>query len=320
MSGRRILVAGGAGFIGSHLCRALMEGGDSVICVDNLSTGRAASLGQLMKSPSFQFFSTDVSLTPDLDADAVLHLASPASPVHYRRLAIETLRANSAGTERLLEIAMRNEAPFIYFSTSEVYGDPQEHPQHEDYRGNVSSTGPRACYDEGKRYGEALTLEYHRQHGVGATILRLFNTYGPGMALDDGRAIPAFITAVLRGSPVPIQGDGKQTRSLCYVGDLVRGVRLVLDDPEPGGVFNIGNPVEMTVLDIAHAVARLAGVRPEFQYLPAAEDDPARRQPDISRIRARYGWQPETPLAQGLRATIEDFAARLNVPIPEYAK
>lgn len=319
MTAKRVLIAGGAGFIGSHLCRTLLERGDSVVCVDNLSTGRTASLARLMASTRFQLINADVADTPSVEADLVLHLASPASPVHYRRLPLETLRANSAGTDRLLGIAQANRASFIYFSTSEVYGDPEVHPQPEAYRGSVSSTGPRACYDEGKRFGEALTMEYHREYGLTTTILRLFNTYGPGMALDDGRAVPAFITAALQGRPMPIQGDGHQTRSLCYIDDLVRGVILAVDDPEPGGIFNIGNPEEVTVLELARGVARTAGVEPAFEYLPPAPDDPWRRKPDITRINIRYGWAPTTPLAAGLASTFADFAARHDPAVPEFA-
>ncbi|MFN8557494.1 MAG: GDP-mannose 4,6-dehydratase [Dehalococcoidia bacterium] len=241
--------------------------------------------------------------------DVVLHLAS-ASPVHYRRLSLETMLANSEGTRRLLDISCARGARFLYASTSEVYGDPLEHPQGESYWGHVNPVGPRACYDEAKRFGEALTMEYRRRRTVNAGIVRIFNTYGPRMATDDGRAVPAFIAAALDGGPMPIHGDGGQSRSLCYVSDLVEALLLVAFDRDADGeVFNIGNPHEVTMLDLARTVARLAGRADAMDFLPRTVDDPERRRPDISRMRSRYGWVPRVHLEDGLRRTIAWFRA-----------
>jgi len=320
MSGRRVLIAGGAGFIGSHLCELFLRTGDTVICLDNMATGDSRNVAGLIGNERFEPLPIDVCDVTEERVDLVLHLASAASPVHYRRLSIETLLANSVGTQRLLELARANNCPFIYFSTSEAYGDPLVHPQREDYWGNVNPIGPRACYDEGKRFGEALTMEYHRRYGLTTTILRLFNTYGPRMALDDGRAIPAFFRAALRHEPLPIQGDGRQTRSFCYIDDLVGAVQLVADAPHAGGIFNVGNPAEMTILELAQAIGRLTGAPFRLQHLPPAEDDPARRCPDISRIKAEYGWAPRVPLEDGLASTLADFAERMQIRLPEYSR
>lgn len=317
MSGRRVLIAGGAGFIGSHLCESFLRAGDTVVCLDNMATGDSQNIATFVGNSRFEHLTADVCDALDEQVDVVLHLASAASPVHYRRLSIETLLANSVGTQALLELARSNGCPFIYFSTSEVYGDPLVHPQREDYWGNVNPVGPRACYDEGKRFGEALTMEYHRRYGLTTTILRLFNTYGPRMALEDGRAIPAFFCAALRHEPLPIQGDGKQTRSFCYIDDLVRAVHMVAEAPVPGGIFNVGNPAEMTILELAEAIGGLTLAPFELRRLPAAEDDPARRCPDISRLNARYGWSPHVSLEDGLARTMADFVARMAIRRPE---
>lgn len=309
---RHILVAGGAGFVGSHICRRLLERGDRVTCVDNLSTSTGASLGQVRLDPRFALLHRDAEEAPVGRYDAVLHLASPASPRHYQRLPIETMMANSRGTHRLLDVAAQRGCPFIYFSTSEAYGEPTEHPQREDYRGNVNPVGPRACYDESKRFGEALSMEYWRQFSLPVTVLRLFNTYGPGMAIDDGRAVPSFIHAVLAGEALPIHSDGRQTRSFCYVDDLVEAVLHVVDDPSPGEVFNVGNPHEVSVLDVAMLIGALLGVQARLEHLPAPEDDPTRRRPDISKFTARYGWRPAIPLDEGLRRTVADFVGRVR--------
>lgn len=307
---RHILVAGGAGFIGSHVCRRLLDRGDQVTCIDNLSTSTGASLGQARLDPRFALLHRDAEEAPRGRYDAILHLASPASPKHYQRLPIATMMANSRGTHRLLEIAAECGCPFVYFSTSEAYGEPEEHPQREEYHGNVNPVGPRACYDESKRFGEALSMEYWRQFRVPVTILRLFNTYGPGMAMDDGRAVPLFIQALLAGEPVPINADGRQTRSFCYIDDLVDAVLCVVDAPAAGEVFNVGNPHEVSVLDVALLLGSLLGVTIRLEHRAAVEDDPTRRRPDISRFSGRYGWRPVVPLDEGLRRTVEDFARR----------
>jgi len=310
----RVLVAGGAGFIGSHVCEALIARGDEVVCLDNLLTGNAENIAELESHPRFSFVREDVTRAPLLEVDAVLHLASPASPVHYQQFAIETMLANSAGTHRLLAAASDAGARFVFASTSEVYGDPLEHPQRESYWGNVNPIGPRACYDESKRYGEALTFEYRRRHGVNASIVRIFNTYGPRMNADDGRVVPAFIAAALAGEPIPIFGDGRQTRSFCYVSDLVAALLSVMDDGGADGeVLNIGNPEEVTMLDLARAVSRATGGSGDLAFFPAAQDDPARRRPDISRLRQRYGWEPRIDLERGLRDTVRYFAEEASL-------
>ncbi len=304
----RVLVAGGAGFIGSHVCDALLGRGHEVICLDNLITGRMDNIDHLEEHPEFSFVREDVVRAPLLPVDVVLHLASPASPVHYQRFAIETMLANSAGTHRLASIASDVGARLVYASTSEVYGDPLEHPQRETYWGNVNPTGPRACYDESKRFGEALTTEYRRKHGLNASIVRIFNTYGPRMNLQDGRVVPEFAAAALAGQPLPIFGDGQQTRSFCYVSDLVDALLLVaFDRAADGEIFNLGNPHEVTMLELATLITSAARGGGELEFLPAAQDDPARRRPDITRVRERYGWEPTVSLEDGLRETVAYF-------------
>ncbi len=317
----RVLVAGGAGFIGSHVCAELLDRGHEVICLDNLITGRLENLARIESDPGFSFVHADVTLAPHSSADLILHLASPASPIDYKEHSLETMLANSAGTHRLLGMAAESGARFVFASTSEVYGDPLEHPQKESYWGNVNPIGPRACYDESKRFGEALTFEYRRKQDVNAAIVRIFNTYGPRMNIDDGRAIPAFIGAALAGEPIPIHGDGAQTRSFCYVSDLVEGLLLVaLDWSADGEVFNIGNPHEVTILELAWLVTQATGGDGRMIYLPRGADDPSRRRPDIGRMRERYGWQPRIELAEGLRDTVAYFrtsAIPVATPIAE---
>ena len=304
----RVIVAGGAGFIGSHVCEELLGRGVEVVCLDNLATGRVENIAALRPHPGFSFVQADVVDPPALRGDVFLHLASPASPVHYKRLALETMLANSAGTHRLLDLAAASGARLVFASTSEVYGDPLEHPQRESYWGNVNPIGPRACYDESKRFGEALTMEHRRRHGVSASIVRIFNTYGPRMDPHDGRVVPAFIDAALAGEPIPVHGDGSQTRSFCYVSDLVEALLLVALDPAADGeVFNLGNPHEVTMQELAEEVRRVAGSAGPIAYLPRGADDPARRRPDISRMTTWYGWQPRVPLAEGLAATVAWF-------------
>jgi nucleoside-diphosphate-sugar epimerase len=313
----RVIVAGGAGFIGGHVCRTLLERGHEVTCVDNLVTGSRRTVEALATNPRFRMIEADVSAAPVLDAEVILHLASPASPVDYDRLPLETLAANSTGTWRLLEIARETGARLTYTSTSEIYGDPLVHPQPEGYWGNVDPVGPRSCYDEAKRFGEALISSMRRVHGVRATIVRLFNTYGPGMRADDGRAIPEMISAALEGRDLVVHGDGRQTRSFCYVDDLVAGLLLVALDPAADGdIVNIGNPDEITIRDLATEIIRVSGSGSRLRFDLRRPGDPERRRPDISRISERYGWRPEVGLEAGLRDTIAWFTERRTASSP----
>lgn len=305
------LVCGGAGFIGSHLCDALVGVGQAVICLDNLTTGRIANISHLIGREDFSFVEHDI--TQPLPAlppvSAVYHLASPASPPAYVKRQIATLRANSEGTFRLLELAAAGESRFLYCSTSEVYGDPLEHPQQESYRGNVSSTGPRSMYDEAKRYGEALTMAYVRSRAIDARIVRLFNTYGPRADPNDGRLVPNFVMQALRGDPIVVYGTGHQTRSLCYVSDTVLGIQLAMSQPGTRGeVINIGNPDERTVLEYASLIREMTASASQIAFAPVeVGDDPQRRRPDITRARTMLGWQPSVDIHTGLRATIDWF-------------
>jgi nucleoside-diphosphate-sugar epimerase len=311
----KVLVAGGAGFLGSHLCDALIQRGHEVVCLDNFITGRPENVQHLERHPRFAIVRDDVTRAPLLSVDLIMHLASPASPVHYRQFPVQTMLANSAGTHRLLASAADVGARFILTSTSEVYGDPLEHPQRETYWGNVDPIGLRACYDESKRFGEAITWEYRRVHGVRAAIVRPFNTYGPRMNVDDGRVVPAFIAAALRGDPMTVFGDGTQTRSFCYVDDFIRGLIHVAEDPDADGqVLNIGNPHEITMLELAAAVSVAAGVHCRTERTSASAGDPARRRPDISRMRDRYGWSPRVSLEDGLEATLAYVREELCAP------
>lgn len=307
----RIMVAGGAGFIGSHLCDELLDQRHEVVCVDNLVSGRVANVQHLRNVENFQFIEADVICgLPELPPlDRVYHLASPASPPTYKAHSLETLRGNSEGTWRLLELSRANHARFLYVSSSEVYGDPLEHPQREDYRGNVSSTGPRSMYDEGKRYGEAISLAHASTFGTDVRIVRLFNTYGPRSAPDDGRMVPNFVMQALSGRALTIYGSGLQTRSVCYVADTVAGLIGVMESPLAAGqVMNLGNPIERTVAEYAEAIVAAANGTREFVYTEAAVgDDPQRRQPDIERVRRLTGWEPRTSLDQGLRETVAYF-------------
>jgi nucleoside-diphosphate-sugar epimerase len=304
----RIMIAGGAGFIGSHLSRWLIGRGHDVVCVDDLSTGSEDNLVDLRRSPRFEFIRADVAHAPAIHVDAIAHLASPASPVDYDRMPIHTLRANSLGMYRLLDVAAKVGARLVYTSTSEVYGDPLVHPQPESYWGNVDPVGPRSCYDEAKRFGEALLFAARRQDGVQANVVRLFNTYGPSMRRNDGRVIPEMISAALTGKPLVIHGDGSQTRSFCFVSDLIAGLsHILLDDALDGEIFNIGNPQEVTVRELAEQIVELMGSPAEIHYTNARPGDPERRRPVIDKIRARYGWEPRVPLREGLVQTIAAF-------------
>ena len=311
MNGKRVAVLGGAGFLGSHLCeRLLADRAALVIAVDNLLTGSEANLASVRGDPRLREVRQDICEPFDLEGplDYVFNLASPASPVDYAQLPLETMRVGSRGTENGLELARRKGAVFFQASTSEVYGDPLVHPQSESYWGNVNPIGPRAVYDESKRYGEALVAAYQRTHGLSVRIVRIFNTYGPRMRLKDGRVVPAFVAQALAGEDFTVFGDGKQTRSFCYVTDLVDGfVALALSEvQEP---VNLGNPEEMTILEFAEAVRAAAGRGGRIVHLPLPKDDPQRRRPDIRRARELLGWEPRTSLADGLRATIAYFRA-----------
>ena len=306
----RALITGGAGFLGSHLCDRLLREGWEVLCLDSLLTGDGVNLSQAREHPAFRFVQADVSdeLPVEGSVDAVLHLASPASPVAYQRHPIETLRVGAVGTERALEIAERDGATFLLTSTSEVYGDPKVHPQPEGYWGNVNPIGPRSMYDEAKRFAEALTIAYHRSRGLPVRIARIFNTYGPRMRRDDGRAVPAFIEQGLRGDPITVHGTGAQTRSLCHVNDLIEGLwRLLVSDTT--GPVNLGNPEEVSVLQLANTIRSLTGDRSEIVLVDRPVDDPELRCPDISLARRALGWQPDISLAEGLERTI-DWARR----------
>jgi len=304
----RVVVSGAAGFIGSHLCDRLIAENHSVVGIDNLLTGSLRNLAHLAGHGSFRFVQHDVTKPVQVDGavDAVLHLASPASPKDYMRYPIETLEVGSAGTRNMLELARRWNARFLLASTSECYGDPLIHPQRETYWGHVNPVGPRSCYDESKRFAEALTMAFHRAHGLRTNIARIFNTYGPRMQLDDGRVVPAFIDQALRGQPVTIFGDGSQTRSFCFVGDLVDGLYRLMFSDEHHPV-NLGNPCEMTIREFAEHVCRLTGATCALEHRPLPEDDPKRRRPDITKARTLLGWEPKVPLEQGLRLTIAYF-------------
>jgi nucleoside-diphosphate-sugar epimerase len=307
------IVAGGAGFVGSHLCDRLVAQGEEVICIDNLATGRVANIAPLLGRSAFQFLRHDiVEPLPALPPiDRIYHLASPASPAAYRRCPVETLRANSEGTRRLLEIAARHHARILFASTSEVYGDPLEHPQRENYRGNVNSIGPRAMYDEAKRYGEALTAVFGGTHGVATRIARIFNTYGPRMDPDDGRIVSNFVVQALCNQPLTVYGDGSQTRSFQYVDDLIGGLVRLMESGFAGPV-NLGNPAEFTVLDFAKLIRDLTQSDSRIEFRPLPVDDPKRRRPDISLAKSVHGWEPRVPVPIGLTHTIAYFRQELE--------
>ena len=309
----RVVVAGGAGFLGSHLCDALLARGDRVVCVDNLVTGRRANIAHLGAEAAFEFIECDVTEGVDVSGtvDAVMHLASAASPRDYFALPLETLAAGSSGTKHLIDLALARDARFFLASTSEVYGDPEVHPQPESYWGNVNPIGERSVYDEAKRFAEALTVASRRTLGLDACIVRIFNTYGPRMKPDDGRVVSNFIVQALRGEPLTIYGDGTQTRSFCYVEDEIRGFLALLDSDERGPV-NIGNPGEFTMLELAALVVEITGSSSEVSYLPALADDPARRRPDIELARRTLGWEPAVDLRTGLERTIPYFSELLT--------
>jgi nucleoside-diphosphate-sugar epimerase len=305
----RIIVTGGAGFIGSHLCERLLKEGHHVICVDNLGSGRKENIDHLMKNSRFKFIKHNVIEPLELiegKIDQIYHLASRASPIDYQDYPVETALANSLGTNRMAELALAKNAKILFTSTSEAYGEPKEHPQRESYWGNVNPVGIRSCYDESKRFGEALLMAYHREYDVDVKIVRIFNTYGPRMRKDDGRVIPNFITQCLSNKPITIYGDGSQTRSFCFVSDTVDGIFRMMNSKETGPK-NIGNPNEITMIETAKLIKKLTRSKSEFVLKPLPIDDPTKRNPDISKARALLGWEPKVPLDDGLKKTIEWF-------------
>lgn len=310
----RVVITGGAGFVGSHLCEALLARGDEVVCIDNFSTSDGSSLASLDALPGFTFVQGDVSedILVEGKVDVVAHLASPASPPEYMRLPLETLAVGSRGTEACLKLAKRNGARFLLASTSEIYGDPLVHPQLETYWGNVSSIGPRSVYDEAKRFGEALTMAYSRYESVNVGIVRIFNTYGPRLRQGDGRVVSNFVCQALSGVPLTIYGDGLQTRSFCYVDDLVTGLLAMIDQRDFVGPVNIGNPQEITVSELARRVLDTTGSTSEVIYSPAPEQDPARRQPDITLAGEKLGWSPRVSLEDGLERTVDWFREQMS--------
>ena len=311
------LVTGGAGFLGSHLCDRLLAEGWQVTCVDNLVTGNARNIAHLRQAPGFSYQQQNVSdgLTCDAAVDYVLHFASPASPPDYLRLPLETLRVGSYGTFNALELARHKRAKFLISSTSECYGDPEVSPQPETYWGRVNPIGPRSVYDESKRFSEALTMAFHRHYGVDTHIVRIFNTYGPRMRLNDGRALPNFLDQALTNQPLTVYGDGSQTRSFCYVDDLIEGIWRLMNSAEHEPV-NIGNPQEITILEFAQRILELTGARTPLKFEPLPQDDPKQRCPDISKARRLLGWEPKVELGEGLRRTLTYFQQQLAAQAP----
>ncbi len=311
----KILVTGGAGFIGSHLCEVLLNQGHEVFCLDNFITGSKKNVEHLLPNSQFHLVEWDVIKPLDnnlrstlKDLQQIYHLASPASPVQYQKHPVETLLVNSLGTYNLLELTRETGAKFLYTSTSEIYGDPQQHPQRESYWGNVNPIGIRSCYDEGKRFGEAIVMSLIRKNDLDARIARLFNTYGSRMEKNDGRVVSNFIVQAISGTPLTVYGDGSQTRSFCYVEDTVKGLIILMSEPKARGeVFNLGNPEELTILEIANLIKKLTGSPSEIQFSQLPEDDPVKRQPDITRARTILGWEPKISLEDGLQKTIAYF-------------
>ena len=308
----RAVITGGAGFLGSHLCDAMIERGWEIVCIDNLITGTEENIQHLANYPRFTFVRQDVTEVIGVDGplDAVMHFASPASPDDYLKFPIETLKVGSLGTLHALDLARMHHARFLMASTSECYGDPEVSPQPEEYWGHVNSVGPRSVYDEAKRFSEALTMAYHRKHRVDTHIARIFNTYGPRMRLKDGRALPNFLYQALSGQPITVYGDGKQTRSFCYVSDLIEGILRLLDSEEHLPV-NIGNPHEITILEFAERVRALTGGHATLTFRPLPQDDPKRRRPDITKAKRLLKWEPKVSLDEGLRLTLDYFQKKL---------
>jgi len=308
----RILVTGGSGFIGSHLCDALIEQGHDVLCVDNLFSGSRDNVRHLLGNPYFEFIRHDITQPFYAEVDQIYHLACPASPVHYQYNPIKTIKTNVMGTINMLGLAKRIRAKILLASTSEVYGNPSTHPQKEGYWGNVNPIGIRSCYDEGKRVAETLMMDYHRQNGVDIRIVRIFNTYGPRMAIDDGRVISNFIVQALRGEALTIYGDGTQTRSFCYISDMVGGLIRMMEADGLTGPINLGNPVESTILEIAEKILAIAETKSQITSRPLPSDDPERRCPDIEMAQGRLNWRPEISLQTGLKTTVDYFREKLK--------
>jgi UDP-glucuronate decarboxylase len=310
---KRVLITGGAGFLGSHLAERLLAEGNDVLCVDNYFTGRKANIAHLLPNPNFEAMRHDVCFPLYVEVDEIYNLACPASPIHYQFDPVQTTKTSVSGAINMLGLAKRVRAKIFQASTSEVYGDPVVHPQREDYRGNVNPIGPRACYDEGKRCAETLFFDYHRQHKLRIRVARIFNTYGPRMHPNDGRVVSNFIVQALKGEPITVYGDGKQTRAFCYVDDLIEGfVRLMAAPDDVTGPINIGNPVETTVGELAEKIIALIGSRSTIERRPLPVDDPVQRCPDISRARDILAWEPRVPLATGLERTIAYFDRLLS--------
>jgi UDP-glucuronate decarboxylase len=309
--GVRILVTGGAGFIGSHLCARLLDEGNEVTCLDNLSTGAEENIDRLRTSPRFRLIHKDVCEAIDLGADRVYHLACPASPIHYRRDRVTTTLTNAVGTDSVLRLARKTGGRVLLASTSEIYGDPLVCPQQESYWGNVNPNGPRSCYDEGKRVAESLMVSYHEQHGVDIRIARIFNTYGPGMDVEDGRAVPNFIVQAVSGRPLTVYGDGGQTRSFCYVSDMVEGLIRLMESAGYTGPVNLGNPDERSIVETARLIKTMVGGDSPIVFTELPSDDPKMRCPDIAKARRELGWQPTVPLEDGLGETIAYFRTKI---------
>ncbi len=308
-----ILVTGGAGFLGSHLCDRLIARGDEVICVDNLFTGRKENIAHLRTHPNFEFIRHDIVHPLYVECDQIYNLACPASPVAYQYNAIKTIKTSTVGMVNVLGLAKRCRARILHASTSEVYGDPEVHPQKEDYWGHVNPIGPRSCYDEGKRVAESLCMNYHESHGLEVRLIRIFNTYGPRMDPNDGRVISNFITQALRGEPLSVYGDGRQTRSFCFVSDLIEGMMRLMDQEEHTGPINIGNPVENSMLELAQAVRKLTGSKSELTYHPLPLDDPKQRCPDITLAKRILDWTPQVDLETGLTQTVAYYRELLGL-------
>jgi len=309
----RILVTGGAGFIGSHLCERLIGDGNEVLCLDNFFTGRRENILHLLDTPRFELLRHDVTEPILLEVDQIYNLACPASPVHYQYNPVKTVKTNVMGTINMLGLAKRVRAQILQASTSEVYGDPLVHPQTEDYWGNVNPIGLRSCYDEGKRLAETLMTDYHRQNNVDIRIARIFNTYGPRMLENDGRVVSNFVVQALRGQPLTLYGEGQQTRSFCYVDDLIEGLIRLMNVEGVHDPVNLGNPGEFTIRQLAEDVIKTCESKSEFSYLPLPADDPRQRKPDITRAQTLLGWNPTIPLREGLKKTVEDFKSRVQV-------
>ena len=309
----RILVTGGAGFLGSHLCERLLKDGHEVLCLDNFFTGRKTNVAAFLQNPSFELVRHDIVLPILLEVDRIYHLACPASPIHYQYNPVKTIKTNIIGTLNMLGIAKRVNARILLASTSEVYGDPIMHPQKEDYWGNVNPIGIRSCYDEGKRAAETLMMDYHRQNRVDIKIMRIFNTYGPRMLADDGRVVSNFIVQALKGEDITVYGEGSQTRSFCYVDDLIDGMVRLMDSENFIGPVNIGNPEEYTIMDFAKKIIAMTGSKSKITKKPLPSDDPTQRQPDISLASEKLGWKPKVSVTDGLSRTIDYFREELAV-------